>query len=77
VKCAALRTNMWTTSTDAAEIPGINQRSIGSMTLWVLTAENAEVESVKITAPHSSTGIHSLSGANSGGSADKDFAAGI
>jgi hypothetical protein len=42
-----------------------------------LTAENVEVESVKITAPHTNTGIHSLSGANSGGSTDKDFAAGI
>jgi hypothetical protein len=47
------------------------------MTLLVLTAENAEVDSVKITAPHTSTGIHSLSGASSGPSADRDFASGI
>jgi hypothetical protein len=47
------------------------------MILLVLLAENAEVESVKINAPHRSTGSHSTSGAISGGSAEKVFVAGI
>ena len=77
VKCAALRTSMWHTSTEAAVIPGISQRSIGSITLLVLAAEKAEVESVKINPPHKMTGIHSPSGASCGGSADRAFAGGI
>jgi hypothetical protein len=68
---------MWHTSTDAEVIPGIRKRSIGSMILLVLMAENEEVESVKIIAPHISTGTHSLSGASSGEPADKVFVAGI
>ena len=47
------------------------------MILLVLAAENAEVDSVKINAPQRITGIHSPSGASSGGSADKDFVSGI
>jgi hypothetical protein len=47
------------------------------MTLPVLAAEKAEVESVKISAPHTITGIHSPSGASSGASVDKVFVAGI
>jgi len=47
------------------------------MILAVLKAENAEVESVKINAPHKTTGIHSASGAGSEAPADQDFAAGI
>jgi hypothetical protein len=68
---------MWQTSTDAALIPGISHRNIGSMILLVLAAENAEVESVKITAPQMRTGIHSLNGASSLEPAGKDLAAGI
>ena len=45
----------------------------GAVVLLVLAAENAEVDSVKINAPQMITGIHSPSGASSGGSADKDF----
>ena len=48
-------------------MPGITNRRIGSMILPVLAAENAEVESVKINAPQRITGIHSPSGASSGG----------
>jgi hypothetical protein len=39
----------------------------------VFAAENAEVDSVKISAPQMIAGIHSPSGASSGGSADKDL----
>jgi hypothetical protein len=48
------------------------------MILLVLMAENSEVESVKIIAPQTSTGIHSRSGASSGEfPAVKVFSAGI
>jgi len=45
------------------------------MILPVLEAENAEVERVKIKAPHRTTGIHSPSGASSDSPAARDFSA--
>ena len=43
----------------------------------VLAAVNADVERVKIKAPHKTTGIHAPSAAGSETPAGKDFAAGI
>jgi hypothetical protein len=58
---------MWPTSIAAAEIPGNIHLMIGSMTIAVLVAENAEVERQKISTPHAITGSHWRIAIGSGG----------
>ena len=60
MKCAALRTKAWQSAIVAADAPGIRKRSIGSMNFEVFSAEKYEVEKLKITIAHTSTGIHLL-----------------
>src|ERR1700687_6276650 len=67
LKCALLRTTMWPTSSAAAEIPGNIHLRIGSTTVAVFEAENAEVERKKISRPHAITGSHWRSASCSGG----------